>query len=139
MRPGTGHGLCRQVTSFGFDCYVIAPSLIPVRPGGRIKTDRRDAERLARLLRAGELTPIWVPDQTLDAIRDLVRALESGAEDQRQKRQSISSFLLRHGRMYHRPKTWTMRYELLVQTKMSIIEVGIACGFTSPSHFSKCY
>jgi transposase len=69
-----------------------------MKPGDRIKTDRRDAERLSRLLRADELTPIWVPDETHDAIRDLVRARESAAHDQRQKRQMDSSYLLRHGR-----------------------------------------
>ena len=111
----TGYGLCRQVTSFGLDCFVVAPSLIPVRPGERIKTDRRDAERLARLLRSGELTPVRVPDEIHEAIRDLVRAQESAAKDQRQKRQPISSFLLRHGRIYHRPKTWTMRYRRWLQ------------------------
>ncbi len=66
----TGYGLYRQITAFGFTCYVIAPSLIPMRAGERVKTDRRDAERLARLLRAGELTPIWVPDETHEAMRD---------------------------------------------------------------------
>ena len=64
-----------------------------MRAGDRIKTDRRDAERLARLLRAGELTPIWVPDETHEAMRDLVRAHESAAEDQRHKRQLVAAFL----------------------------------------------
>jgi len=105
----TGYGLYRQITAFGFTCYVVAPSLIPVRPGERIKTDRRDAERFARLLRVGELTPIWVPDETHEAMRDLVRARDSAAEDQRHKRQLISAFLLRHGRIYYRTKPWTMR------------------------------
>ena len=111
----TGYGLYRQITAFGFTCYVVAPSLIPVRPGERIKTDRRDAERLARLLRAGELTPIWVPDETHEAMRDLVRARDSAAEDQRHKRQLISAFLLRHGRIYYRTKPWTMRYRRWLQ------------------------
>ena len=111
----TGYGLYRQITSFGFGCSVVAPSLIPMRAGERIKTDRRDAERLARLLRAGELTPIWVPDETHEAMRDLVRARESAAEDQRHKRQLISAFLLRHGRIYHRTKPWTMRYRRWLQ------------------------
>jgi transposase len=106
----TGYGLYRQVRAFGFECDVVAPSLIPVRAGERVKTDRLDAIRLARLLRAGELTPIWVPDETHEAMRDLVRARESAAEDQRHKRQLVSAFLLRHGRTYHRSKPWTMRY-----------------------------
>ena len=106
----TGYGLYRQVRAFGLECYVVAPSLIPVRAGERVKTDRLDAIRLARLLRAGELTPIWVPDETHEAMRDLVRAWESAAEDQRHKRQLVSAFMLRHGRVYHRTKPWTMRY-----------------------------
>jgi len=111
----TGYGLYRQITAFGFSCCVIAPSLIPMRAGDRVKTDRRDAERLARLLRAGELTPIWVPDETHEAMRDLVRARDSAAGDQRYKRQQISAFLLRHGRTYHRTKSWTMRYRRWLQ------------------------
>ncbi|MFT7493388.1 MAG: transposase [Alteromonas macleodii] len=83
--------------------------------GDQIKTDRRDAERLARLLRAGELTPIWVPDETHEAMRDLVRARDSAAQDQRYKRQLISAFLLRHGRIYYHTKTWTMRYRRWLQ------------------------
>jgi len=113
----TGYGLYRQVKALGFDCSVVAPSLTPVKPGDRVKTDRRDAERLARLLRSGELTPIWVPDETHEAIRDLVRARESAVGDKRQKRQMVSSFLLRHGRIYSRPSTWTMRYRRWLQSQ----------------------
>jgi transposase len=113
----TGYGLYRQVRAFGFECCVIAPSLIPVRAGERVKTDRLDAIRLARLLRAGELTPIWVPDETHEAMRDLVRARDSAAEDQRHKRQLVSAFMLRHGRIYHRTKPWTMRYRRWLQSQ----------------------
>lgn len=112
----TGYGLYRQISAHGFDCCVIAPSLIPSRAGDRVKTDRLDAMRLARLLRAGELTPIWVPDITHEAMRDLVRARESAAEDQRHKRQLIAAFLLRHGQSYPRTKPWTMRYLRWLQT-----------------------
>lgn len=112
----TGYGLYRQVRAFGHDCCVVAPSLIPVRAGERVKTDRLDAMRLARLLRAGELTPVWVPDETHEAMRDLVRARESAAEDQRHKRQLISAFVLRHGRTYQRTKPWTMRYRRWLQS-----------------------
>lgn len=91
--------------------------MIPVRAGERVKTDRLDAIRLARLLRAGELTPIWVPDETHEAMRDLVRARESAAEDQRHKRQLVSAFMLRHGRIYHRTKPWTMRYRRWLQSQ----------------------
>lgn len=109
----TGYGLYRQVRAFGFECHVVAPSLIPVRPetGSR----RIVLMRLARLFRAGELTAIWLPDQTHEAIRDLVRARESAAGGQRHKRQMISAFLLRHGRVYYRSKPWTMRYRRWLQ------------------------
>ena len=113
----TGYGLYRQVRAFGFECSVVAPSLIPMRAGERVKTDRLDALRLARLFRAGELTPIWVPDETHEAMRDLVRARESAAEDQRHKRQLVSAFLLRQGRVYHRTKPWTMRYRRWLQSQ----------------------
>src|ERR671910_1048816 len=70
----TGYGLHRLVTSLGHPCIVVAPSLIPTKPGDRVKTNRRDATALARLHRAGELTPVWVPDAAHEAMRDLVRA-----------------------------------------------------------------
>ena len=112
----TGYGLYRQVCAFGFTCTVVAPSLIPVRAGERVKTDRLDAIRLARLFRVGELTAVWVPDETHEAMRDLVRTRESAAEDQRHKRQLVSAFLLRHGQTYHRIKPWTMRYRRWLQS-----------------------
>ena len=70
----TGYGLYRQIKSLGHECIVVAPSLIPRKPGDRVKTNRRDAVSLARLLRAGELTAVWVPDEGHEAMRDLVRA-----------------------------------------------------------------
>ena len=91
----------------GHDCAVVAPSLIPRKPGERIKTDRRDAINLAKLHRAGELTPVWVPDQAHEAIRDLVRARQAAVRTLRQARQQLSGFLLRHGYHYHRP-AWTL-------------------------------
>lgn len=90
----TGCALYRQVRAFGFECCVAAPSLILVRAGERVKTDRLDAMRLARLLRAGELMPIWVPDETHEARGGLVRALKSAAKDQRHKRQLVSAFIV---------------------------------------------
>ena len=69
-----GYGLHRLLTSYGHDCVVVAPSLIPMKAGDRVKTDRRDALMLAKLHRAGELTPIWIPDAGHEAMRDLVRA-----------------------------------------------------------------
>jgi transposase len=91
----------------GHECSVVAPSLIPRKPGERIKTDRRDAINLARLHRAGELTAVWVPDQAHEAIRDLVRARQAAVRSLRQARQQLSGFLLRHGHHYHRP-AWTL-------------------------------
>jgi len=104
----TGYGLYRQITRLGHACIVVAPSLIPTKPGDRVKTNRRDALSLVKLLRAGELTAVWVPDPRHEAIRDLTRARGAAAEDLRRKRQQVSSFLLRHGLHYpDKRKTWT--------------------------------
>jgi transposase len=103
----TGYGLQRQIAALGHECAVIAPSLIPKRPGERVKTNRRDALTLARLHRAGELTAIWVPDPGHEAVRELVRAREAAMEDLREKRQHLQSFLLRHGRIFPGRKSWT--------------------------------
>lgn len=106
----TGYGLYRQLCELGHDCVVVAPSLIPKKPGERVKTNRRDAVTLARLLRAGELTSVWVPDAVHEAVRDLVRAREAAAQDLRRKRQQLLSFLLRHGRIFDGRKHWTMAH-----------------------------
>src|SRR3712207_4173849 len=103
----TGHGLQRQITALGHSCAVVAPSLVPKRPGERVKTNRRDALSLARLHRAGELTPVWVPDPSHEAMRELVRAREAAMEDLRAKRQHLQSFLLRHGRVFPGRGAWT--------------------------------
>src|SRR5829696_7747622 len=92
----TGYGLYRHIRALGYVCDVIAPSLVPKRPGDRVKTNRRDAVTLARLLRAGELTPIWVPDEVHEAAQDL-----------RHKRQQVLSFLLRHGRIFTGHRHWS--------------------------------
>ena len=89
---------------------VVAPSLIPRKPGDRVKANRRDAVSLARLLRAGELTAVWVPDEGHEAMRDLVRARAAAVETLRVHRQQVSAFMLKHGRVYPRKKGWTMRY-----------------------------
>ena len=104
-----GYGIQRQLTASKHDCIVVAPSLIPRRPGERIKTDRRDAINLAKLHRAGELTPVWVPDEAHEAIRDLVRARLAAVRTLRQARQQLSGFLLRHGHHYNRP-AWTLMH-----------------------------
>jgi transposase len=101
-----GYGIQRQIASAGHECAVVAPSLIPRKPGARIKTDRRDALNLAKLHRAGELTSVWVPDQAHEAVRDLVRARMAAVRTLRQARQQLSGFLLRHGRHYSRT-AWT--------------------------------
>src|ERR1700704_1863494 len=99
----TGYGLYRQIKALGHDCVVVAPSLIPKRPGDRVKTNRRDALNLAKLLRAGELTAVWVPDARHEAMRDLVRAREAAVDDLKSKRQQVLSLLLRLRRRFSRP------------------------------------
>src|SRR5204862_4354516 len=93
----TGYELYRQIKGVGHECMVVAPSLIPRKPGDRLKTNRRDAVGLAKLLRAGELTAVWVPDRHHEAMRDLTRARDTAVDDLRSKRQQISAFLLRQG------------------------------------------
>ena len=93
----TGYGLYRLIGEFGHECRVVAPSLIPRKPGDRVKTNRRDALSLACLLRAGELTSVWAPDERHEAMGDLVRARSAAAADLRVKRQQMGAFLLRLG------------------------------------------
>jgi transposase len=104
----TGYVLYWQLTQLGVECAVIAPTLVPVKAGDRVKTDRRDAERLARSHRSGDLTAVWVPDEGSEALRDLVRAREAAKADQLRARHRLSKFFLRTGR---RPETkiklWT--------------------------------
>jgi transposase len=102
-----GYGLQRQITALGHDCTVVAPSLVPLRAGHRVKTNRRDAVTLARLHRAGELTAVWVPDPTHEAMRDLIRARTAAMETVRRARQQLQGFLLRHGRVFTGRKTWS--------------------------------
>jgi transposase len=102
----TGYGLYRQITGLGHDCIVAAPSLIAQKPGDRVKTNRRDALSLAKQLRAGDLTPVWVPDTRHEAMRELTRAREAAKRDQQAKGQQVSSLLLRLGRHYPGKKTW---------------------------------
>jgi len=97
----------RWLKAMGIDCEVIAPSLIPVRTGDRVKTDRRDAEKLARLLRAGELTAIRVPTEDEEVLRDLVRCREDAREDSRRDKHRLMKFLLRHGHVYDQGRHWT--------------------------------
>lgn len=105
-----GFELFRQLTSMGIVCEVVAPSLIPVRAGDRVKTDRRDAAKLARLHRAGELTPITVPGAEQEAVRDLVRARDDVRKDLTAARHRLGKFLIRHGRLFHGGRNWTQRF-----------------------------
>lgn len=93
----TGYQLHRELVGLGVRSHVVAPTLTPTRPGDRIKTDKRDALALARLLRSGDLTPVWVPDLEHEALRDLVRACEDAKVDLLRARHRLSKFLLRHG------------------------------------------
>lgn len=102
-----GYEVYRQLVKSGYDCVVIAPSLIPKKAGDKVKTDRRDAVGLARLLRAGELTPIWVPDIEQEAMRDLTRAREDMKAMERHSRQRLGGFLLRNGKVYPGLSKWT--------------------------------
>jgi transposase len=102
----TGYGLHRLLKSLGHECLVVAPSLVPKKPGDRVKTNRRDAVSLAKLLRAGELTAVWVPDERHEAMRDLSRARQAAKKDLQGKRQQITSLMLRLGRIYPGRKTW---------------------------------
>lgn len=107
---GCGYVICRQLRKLGIDCVVVAPSLIPKKPGEHVKTDRRDSIKLARLLRAGELTAVWVPDDRDEAVRDLVRAREHAREDRTSARHRLDKFLLRHGRHYSAGTHWTQKH-----------------------------
>ena len=102
-----GYGLHRHLVEMGHDCIVVAPLLIPVKSGDRVKTDRRDALMLAKLHRAGELTDVWVPDAAHEAMRDPVRARATAMRVAGKARQHLQGFLLRHGRIYPGKKGWT--------------------------------
>src|ERR1700745_433600 len=107
----TGFVLYWQLTQLGVDCVVVAPSLVLKKPGDRVKTDRRDAIKLARSHRSGDLTAVWVPDENSEALRDLVRQREAAKQDQLRARHRLTQFLLRTGQ---RPpqglKAWTKHY-----------------------------
>lgn len=107
-----GYGVQRLLGDLGVCCVVVAPSLIPQKPGDRVKTDRRDAQKLARLLRSGDLTAVWVPDATHEAFRDLTRARQDAQGDLQQARQRLSKFLLRLGQEPPAGvSAWTQKYE----------------------------
>jgi transposase len=114
----TGYDTYRLLTALGVRCDVIAPALIPRRPGQRVKTDRIDARNLARLHRAGELTTIRIPTPEEEALRDLVRAREHLKDDRRRAQQRVKSFLLRHGRRFPGgTRGWTKRFDEWVRSQ----------------------
>jgi len=116
-----GYVLYRRILASGHDCQVVAPSKIPKTPGERIKTDRRDALKLARLLRGGDLTAVWVPDQEQERMRDLSRARDDMKAQERKARQQLNGFLLRHGHHWPRGKSrWSTAHEnWLAELKMA--------------------
>jgi transposase len=128
-----GYGLQRQLVGLGASCIVVAPSLIPRRPGERIKTDRRDAVKLARLLRSGELTAVWVPDAEHEALRDLSRAREAARDARHRTRQQLRSLLLRLGvaepagtqRWSQRYWGWLRAVELEQPLQQAVLEDAI--------------
>ena len=107
---GCGFTLYRQLTAMGIDCVVIAPSLVPKRPGDHVKTDRRDAIRLARALRTGELTPVHVPNDEQESARDLMRARDDARKARITARHHLSSFLLRRGQRFSEGTSWTGKH-----------------------------
>jgi transposase len=132
----TGYVLYWQLTTLGVACEVIAPSLVPVKAGDRVKTDRRDAVKLARSYRAGDLTPVWVPDAAHEALRDLVRAREDARQDQLRARHRLGKFLLRHG---CRPpedvkKSWTRKHMDWIKRQVNFAEPALQATFLDYVH-----
>ena len=112
-----GYVLYWQLSGLGVHCDVVAPTLVPVKAGDRVKTNRRDAEKLARCYRSGDLTAVWVPDAAHEALRDLVRAREAAKKDQLRARHRLGKFLLRHGlRAAAGMKSWTEKHLEWVKT-----------------------
>ncbi|WP_129692425.1 IS110 family transposase [Gottfriedia acidiceleris] len=112
-----GYSIYRQLLSMEIECIVVAPTLIPKRTGDRVKTDRRDSLRLAQLLRAGELTAVWVPDEIHEALRDLIHARSDTREDLQKARQRLVHFLLRHEiRPPQGVRNWTIKHRTWLNT-----------------------
>lgn len=106
----TGYGLHRRLSAAGYHSQVVAPSLVPRKAGQRVKTDRRDASKLAHCLRAGDLTPVWVPDEETEALRDLERARDDAKKAEKRAKQQLGKFLLRHGRRWDGASNWTQKH-----------------------------
>jgi transposase len=127
----TGYVLYWQLTALGVACQVIAPSLTPVKAGDRVKTNRRDAEKLARCHRAGDLTAVWVPTPAHEALRDLVRTREDAREDQQRARQRLGRFLLRHG--WKSPaeikQNWTKKHMTWIKSQVRFEQPALQTAF----------
>jgi transposase len=122
----TGYVLYWQLTRLSVDCRVVAPTLVPTQAGDRVKTDRRDAEKLARCHRAGDLTAVWVPDAAHEALRDLVRAREAAKKDQLRAKHRLSKFLLRHRlRQPDGMKAWTKAWLEWVKAQVHFQEPAL--------------
>jgi transposase len=106
----TGFGLSRRLKTAGIACQVVAPSLVPQQAGLRIKTDRRDACRLAQFLRSGDLVEVWVPDEQTEGLRDLERTRDDAKNAERVARHQLDKFLLRNERVYREGRHWTKRH-----------------------------
>lgn len=113
----TGFGLARALQAAGVGCEVVAPSKLERPAGDKVKTDRRDAERLARLARIGELPGVRVPTEAEEAARDLVRAREDARIDLMSARHRLSKLLLRHGRVYDQGQAWTARHQTWLEAQ----------------------
>jgi transposase len=132
----TGYGVYWQLTALGVACEVIAPTLVPTKAGDRVKTDRRDAVKLARCYRAGDLTPVWVPDPAHEALRDLVRTREDAKQDQQRARQRLGKFLLRHG--WQRPQeikqNWTKKHMDWIKRQVCFQQPALQAAFLDYVH-----
>jgi len=131
----TGYVLYWQLATLGVKCEVIAPALVPTKAGDRVKTDRRDAAKLARSYRSGDLTPVWVPDAAHEALRDLVRTREDAKQDQTRARHRLGKFLLRHGK---RPETtmksWTVTYMEWLERQVHFDQPALEATFLDYVH-----
>ncbi|MCX5789240.1 MAG: IS110 family transposase, partial [Elusimicrobia bacterium] len=117
-----GYQLHREMTALGEHCTVIAPSMTPKKPGDRVKTDSRDAEKLAQLHRAGQLTPVRVPTREEEAARDLTRVREDALVDRLRARHRLSKFLLRQGLVWRETKAWSIKRQVWIRQQRFDLE-----------------
>jgi len=120
----TGYGLCRALRAHGIDCIVVAPSKTPQPVGGRIKTDRRDAQLLAHYLRTNSLVAVDVPSEHQEALRDFVRLREDAVWALQKARQQLGGFLLRHGRIYPGKSAWTLKHVTWIRSQRFDLELA---------------